>query len=209
MNERREQSGPPEEATRVLDEWFGPTRDPEVWPEAEAARWWTKDPAYDASLRARFGELLTRARRGALDGWTGTDEGGVALVVLLDQFSRNIHRDRPEAFAADDQALALAEALAARASLSALPEYMQVFVGLPFMHAESSRAQRRGQAYFRALAARARPAFAERLASNVDFMDRHAEIIFRFGRFPHRNAILGRPSTPGERSFLAQPGSSF
>lgn len=202
-------SGMSGEARAVLDEWFGAERRPEVWPEAESARWWTKDPAYDASLRERFGPLLERAVRGELDGWMEDVDGGVALVVLLDQFSRNIHRGRPEAFAADARALELARRLVGRAELHGCPEYLQVFVGLPFMHAESSEAQREGQAYFRALAARSRPAFADRLVSNVDFMDRHAEIVFRFGRFPHRNQILGRESTAEELEFLEQPGSSF
>lgn len=199
----------PVEARVVLDEWFGAERDPEVWPEAMASRWWTKDPAYDDSLRARFGAQLERAMRGELDDWTGTAEGGVALIVLLDQFSRNIHRGTPAAFAADERALDLAGRLVGREDFLVLPEYMQVFALMPFMHAESLAAQRAGQSFFRALADRARPAFRARLASNVDFMDRHAEIVVRFGRFPHRNEILGRESTAEELAFLKEPGSSF
>ncbi len=198
-----------EEARVILDEWFGAERDPVVWPELMAKRWWSKDPSYDDSLRMRFGALLERAKRGELDAWAELPEEAVALIVLIDQFSRNIHRGTPGAFEADPKALELARKLCARAESRALPEYMQVFAGMPFMHAESREAQREGQAFFRALAERASPAFRERLDGNLDFMNKHAVIVERFGRFPHRNEILGRASTKEELEFLKEPGSSF
>lgn len=206
------------DARAVLTEWFGPPERsgtekavtwPRTWPDAMAPKWWKKDAGYDAELKARFGALLEDAKRGRLDDWKESALETTALIVLLDQFSRNIHRDTKEAFAADDRALALAREISKREALHALPEYMQCFAGMPFMHAEDREAQREGQAFFRALHARATPEHRERLANNVEFMDRHAAIVERFGRFPHRNEILGRASTPEEIEFLKQPGSSF
>ena len=198
-----------EEAQSVIEEWFGPNPSPSVWPDAMAKRWWTKDAAYDESLRTRFGALLDRALEGELDAWADTTHGAVALIILLDQFSRNIHRGTPRAFAADPKALALARQLSVAPGFHDLPGYMQAFAGMPFMHAESKEAQREGQMFFRALAERARPEFADKLRGNVEFMDKHAVIVERFGRFPHRNEILGRVSTEEEIEFLKEPGSSF
>jgi uncharacterized protein (DUF924 family) len=184
-------------AADVIDFWFG---------DSAAARdeWFRKDPAFDARIRDRFGALVEQALANALAGWDQTAGTALAQVLLLDQFTRNIFRDTPRAFAGDPQALALAQTMVARGDDMALPPLRRVFVYLPFEHAEDTRAQHESLRLFGALAA-AHPA----LAAFDDYARRHAAVIERFGRFPHRNAVLGRPTTPDEAAFLREPGSSF
>lgn len=163
------------------------------------ARWWKVDPAFDAEVGERYGTLLAQARCCELHAWRATPEGRLAEVIVLDQFSRNAHRGTPLAFAADPLALALAqEAVAAGADL-ALPPEQRAFLYMPYMHSES-----------RAIHAVAEPLMRERAPQHThEFELRHKAIVDRFGRYPHRNAILGRPSTAEEEDFLRQPGSSF
>jgi uncharacterized protein (DUF924 family) len=194
----------------VLEFWFGWFFEDGSVPEETSARWWTKDPAFDASIRERFGEVLEAASRGELDAWKETPSGVVALVVVLDQLSRNAYRDTPRAFANDARALALAEQAYERGDFDALPPMQAYFLAMPFMHAESLAAQERCITLFRRLAARAASEKVKKtLEGGADFAERHRAIVERFGRFPHRNAILGRESTPEELAFLEQPGSSF
>lgn len=194
----------------VLEFWFGRLLDDGSVPEERSFRWWTKDQAFDASIRERFGEVLEAASRGELDAWKATPSGVVALVVVLDQLSRNAYRDTPRAFANDARALALAEQADARGDFDALPPMQAYFLAMPFMHAESLEARERCIALFRRLAARATSEKVKKmLEGGADFAERHRVIVERFGRFPHRNAILGRQSTPEELAFLEQPGSSF
>lgn len=193
----------------VLDFWVGtPNADGSV-PEETSKRWWKKDPEFDAEIRARFGELLERAKTGELSSWTETPRGRVALVILLDQFSRNIHRDSPRAFEQD--ALARSTALAGidAGEHLELPPMLAYFLLMPLMHAEDLATQERGVALFGEMAARTEGAVREKFVSGVDYAKRHRDIVARFGRFPHRNAVLGRESTDEEREFLKQPGSSF
>jgi uncharacterized protein (DUF924 family) len=184
-------------ATDVLDFWFG---------DGAAARdeWFRKDPAFDARIRERFGALVEQALAGTLVGWDRAPAPALAQALLLDQFTRNIFRDTPRAFAGDAQALALARTMVARGDDMALPPLRRIFVYLPFEHAEDAQAQRESLRLFGALAA-AHPA----LATFDDYARRHAVVIERFGRFPHRNAVLARPTTPEEAAFLREPGSSF
>ncbi|HTI18438.1 MAG TPA: DUF924 family protein [Trinickia sp.] len=189
-------------AREVLDFWFGEPDAPrfgKVWRE-----WFRGDEAFDAVLRARFLTTLEAARRGACDGWSRSALGALALVVVLDQFSRNIHRAQPEAFAGDARALAVAcRMVDSKADLSLPSPCHRVFVYMPFEHDESSESQARSVQLFEAL---------ERetgLRGHLGYARRHEEIIARFGRFPHRNAVLGRHSTDEERAFLLEPGSSF
>jgi len=175
---------------QVLDFWFM---------EIEPAQWWTRDTALDADIRKRFGRTHRAAALGELEPWRKHPEGRLAEIIVLDQFSRNIHRDSPLAFACDGMALALAqEALRMRADEQVALE-RRAFFYMPYMHSESLAIHRAALELF------SRPG-AEH---NYEFELKHKAIIDRFGRYPHRNAILGRESTPEEIDFLSQPGSSF
>jgi uncharacterized protein (DUF924 family) len=194
----------------VLSLWFGVA---DQAPEARQKRWFVADPAFDDELRRRFGDTLGAAARGELDAWADTPRGALALVIVLDQFSRNIFRGSGHAFSQDARALKVARAaLAAHdAALSWMERY---FLRMPFMHAEDRLVQRESVETFRALHAEAIAAGAPAgdlaaLAAAVDYAQRHAVIIERFGRYPHRNAILERTSTGEEVEFLAEPGSRF
>jgi uncharacterized protein (DUF924 family) len=189
----------PAAAAEVLAFWFG--EPPASVPRAE---WFRKDPAFDEAIHQRFGATLEAALAGGLGPWQRTPAGALASIVVLDQFTRNAFRDTPRAFAGDALALAAAEALVARGDDRLLAPLARWFVYLPFEHAESLEQQRRSVALFDALAAE-HPAMADAREWAV----KHQVIVERFGRFPHRNAILGRPSTPEELAFLRQPGSSF
>jgi uncharacterized protein (DUF924 family) len=183
--------------TGLRDFWFGAT-------DAPRDAWFRKDPAFDMQIRERFGAHVEQALAGAFDGLDALPADALARVLLLDQFTRNIFRDTPRAFAGDAQALALARTMVARGDDERLSPLRRVFVYLPFEHAEDAAAQRESLRLFGALAAR-HPA----LGSFDDYARRHAVVIERFGRFPHRNAILGRASTAEELAFLREPGSSF
>jgi uncharacterized protein (DUF924 family) len=188
----------PTDAVAILDFWFGDTAAPR--PE-----WFRKDDAFDAQIRERFGAAIEAALDGTLDAWdTQGPHAALARILLLDQFTRNAFRGTPRAFAGDASALAAARAMVARGDDGVLPPLQRVFAYLPFEHAEDAGAQRESLRLFAALASHG-PAFAE----FDDYARRHAAVIERFGRFPHRNAILGRASSAEETAFLSQPGSSF
>ncbi len=189
-------------ARDVLDFWFGaPGSD--VFGRARKV-WFARDDRFDAELRERFGATLAAARDGAYDGWQRTPLGALALVVVLDQFSRNCHRGGPLAFAADPKALEVATKMVELGADLRLPSpYHRAFAYLPFEHDESAASQREAVRLFEAL---------EQGAGDIGYLGsalRHARVIERFGRFPHRNAVLGRPSTDEEIAFLREPGSSF
>ena len=174
----------------VLDFWFK---------EITPAQWWKVDPAFDALIAERFGDIHSQATRVELFAWRATPRGRLAEIIVLDQFSRNIHRGTRRAFDADPLALALAqEAISAHAD-DALAQEERTFLCMPYMHSESKSIH----------------VIAERLFNektpegNYNFELRHKAIIDRFGRYPHRNQILGRESTPEELIFLTEPGSSF
>jgi len=175
-------------------------------PNTPREAWFKKDPGFDDSIRARFGEHLPAARDGALDGWMATPQGALALVIMLDQFPRNIHRASGLAFACDPQALALARAMVARRHDLALTPTQRVFAYLPFEHSESMADQDLSVALIGGL--RDTPHLA-RPGGAIAFAWAHRAVIARFGRFPHRNAVLGRASTPAEVAYLAQPGAGF
>jgi uncharacterized protein (DUF924 family) len=177
-------------ANTVVDFWFG-----EVGPD----RWYAANDAFDGLVRTRFGALLAAAAACELAEWRATPTGRLAEIIVLDQFSRNIHRERPEAFAQDPLALGLAQEAVDRGVDRQLPPDRRAFLYLPFMHSES-----------RAIHAVAARLFdAPGLEKNLDFELKHKAIIDRFGRYPHRNAVLARPSTPEELAFLGEPGSAF
>jgi uncharacterized protein (DUF924 family) len=175
----------------ILSFWFGPeARD----------KWFAKDAEFDALIRARFLHLHAAGRSGKLASWRDTADGALALVVLLDQFPRNMFRDHPAAFATDAMAIAVAEAAIARDFDLAQPGERRRFFYIPFTHIEDLAMQQRGI-----------DLFARRLPESDGgrWAEAHRRIIARFGRFPHRNAILGRQATPEEIAFLKEPGSSF
>jgi len=198
-----------DEISSVIDFWLGPTVETdEVAPEIRA-RWWSKDPDFDAEIRSRFGDSYARAITGELDSWADTPRGRLALVILLDQFSRNLHRDSALAWSQDARAQALALEGLERGDDRALPLYGRVFLYMPLMHAEDRDLQSECVRRFEALANEVEGPARKVVLSNLDFARRHQEIVERFGRFPHRNAVLRRESTPEERAFLLGPNSSF
>lgn len=184
---------------QVLEFWFGPHA------EQIQDRWFRADASFDATIRERFGSTVQAALDGRLeDAWTSTRSGRLAQIVVLDQFTRNIHRGTALAFAGDKRALALARQMIEARNDQALPVLQRWFVYLPLMHAEDLAVQDQSVRLYTTLQAE-----DARLASALDYAKRHREVIQRFGRYPHRNAALGRTSSAEERAFLAQPGSSF
>ena len=175
---------------KVLTFWFE---------ELTPAQWWAKDLALDRLITTRFSELHTRAARDELFVWRGTAEGRLAEIIILDQFSRNMFRGEPEAFAYDALALALAQAAIAADADSELSPVERNFLFMPFMHSESLEIHKVALELFE----------QNGLQRNLDYEIKHKEIIERFGRYPHRNTILGRESTAEEIAFLQQPGSGF
>jgi uncharacterized protein (DUF924 family) len=189
------------DAAAILEFWFG---DDVTLPRPA---WFQRDAAFDAAIRQRFAALVVPAREGALDGWAATPEGALALLILLDQFPRNLFRGSAEAFASD----AHARQVARRAVLDdrhdlALHPNQRPFLYLPFEHSEALADQDLSVALFEGL----RDFPPQRaLGGGIDYAWRHRRVIERFGRFPHRNAVLGRGDSPAEAAYLAQPGAGF
>ncbi|HOM11779.1 MAG TPA: DUF924 family protein [Rubrivivax sp.] len=189
-------------AVEVLDFWFGrPGEAHHLQPRPE---WFRKDPAFDALIAQRFGALIGAALRGELAAWAAWPHSALARIVVLDQFTRNARRDGAGMFAGDALALAAARAMVDAGQDRSLPGVMRQFVYLPFEHAEALAEQQRSLQLFEGLE-RDEPA----LAGLLEWARKHHDIVARFGRFPHRNALLGRASTAEELEFLQQPGSSF
>lgn len=190
----------PAAAHEVLDFWFA---------ETSAVHWFVADAAFDAQIRERFGSTVDAAADGRLDHWVVNPRGWLALVLLLDQFSRNLHRGDSRAWAQDASAQRVAMSGIARGDDRQLLPLQRVFAYLPLEHAEDMALQQQSVALFEALCAEVPPPQRERLEEFLDYARRHHDVIARFGRFPHRNAVLGRTSTPEEMIHLAQPGSGF
>jgi len=188
-------------AQAVLTFWFGAPGSPEHG--QSRPEWFRKDPAFDDAIRDRFGEAVAIALAGGFGEWCGTAHGSLARILLLDQFTRNIFRDTPRAFAGDERALATAEDAVARGFDRELAPRERWFVYMPFEHAESVDSQHRSLEFFGALAREMND------DGTLVWARKHAEVIFRFGRYPHRNAILGRASTPEEEAYLREPGAGF
>ncbi|GLR12345.1 hypothetical protein GCM10007907_11350 [Chitinimonas prasina] len=193
-------AAPPDAAAEiaaVLAFWFG---------DAAAPRpaWFQRDAAFDDAIIQRFGALITAAQAGGLQRWRASPQGLLAYLLLLDQFCRNAFRQQPRAFLADPLALAAAQQAVAQGLDQQLSPLQRIFVYLPFEHAEYLAMQDQAVVLFRALAAD-----QPELSPYLDYAYRHREVIQRFGRFPHRNNVLGRPSSEAEIAYLAEPGSGF
>ena len=185
----------------IIDFWFGAVGSAERG--HSRAMWFKKDAAFDTQLGAQFGALHRQAEAGGLSAWEGAPLSRLALLVVLDQFSRNLNRGSERSFACDGAALRLAKDAVARGWDGQLLPVMRSFVYLPYEHSEVLADQDESVRLFEQLE---REPATKGLA---EWAHKHREVIRRFGRFPHRNAILGRPSTAEELAFLQQPGSSF
>jgi len=191
-------------AAEILDIWFGSTDD-EI--ESRGPTWWKKDPSFDQQLADRFGGQLHRAAAGSFSQWESSPHGSLALVVMLDQFPRNTFRGDARSFAFDAAARGVCHrALGAGYDrMLKLPE--RVFMYMPLMHSEHVSDQRDSLVYFEAASIAARGTRWEpMLTANFDFAQRHSKVIHRFGRYPHRNDVLGRHSTPEEAAHVAEHG---
>lgn len=175
---------------RVLDFWFH---------ELQPADWWRKNPDLDNRIRQRFASLHAQVAAGEMAAWRAQPRGALAEVIVLDQFSRNMFRDTEQAFAFDGQAQCLAQVAVARGFDEQLAVAERSFLYMPFMHSESAKVHEQAVQLFASLAN----------PQNLQFELQHKAIIDRFGRYPHRNRVLGRQSTEAERLFLTEPGSSF
>ena len=177
-------------AQDVLDFWFS---------ESQLEQWYKKDPAFDEAIRSRFEDTITAALSARLDGWANEPDACLALILVLDQFTRNVYRDRPKAFSGDEMALALSLRCIDRGFLAHENAAWRQFMLMPMMHSEDLGIQDRSI-----------PLFEEHTNPLThEYAIKHRDIIARFRRFPHRNAILGRPSSDEELVFLKEPGSSF
>lgn len=190
-------------AQDALDFWFLPIG--AQGHNTQRAEWFRKDDAFDREIFRLFGEAIDTALAGGLRQWDdeGT-QGALARILVLDQFTRNVYRGTPKAFAGDALALEAALALDDAGANQTLPSVQRAFAYMPFEHAENLALQERSVLLFEKL-----NAAATGFASTLDYARRHHEVIRKFGRFPHRNAILGRQSTPEELAYLEQPGSGF
>lgn len=166
--------------------------------------WWRHDAELDAELRERFGELHAAVVAGEHEDWRATPRGALAYVIVLDQLSRNLYRNTPQMYAQDERAVSVARESLARGDAKELRLHERLFLVMPFMHSESLADQERCITLLQELAE-----LHESLAGNVGYAIQHRDIVARFGRFPHRNRILGRVSSAEEEAFLLEPGSSF
>ncbi|NUP11427.1 MAG: DUF924 domain-containing protein [Polyangiaceae bacterium] len=197
------------EAQAVLSFWLGPLDQDGMSSKDHAARWFTRSSAFDDEIRQRFGDLHRAVANGEREGWLEDPHTLVAYVIVLDQFSRNLFRNSPDSFAHDAKAARASSLAVERGDEPSLTIQQRVFLYMPFMHSESLEHQDRCVERFRSLAETAPASCRPVLENNADYAVRHRDIVARFDRFPHRNEVMGRPSTPEEIEFLRQPGSSF
>jgi len=194
----------------VLGYWIGPTRESADQLKAYQRVWFGKDDTVDRQIADRFLETLRQLVSGKAYDWA--EQGPrprLAAIIVLDQFSRNLFRGLPDAFAQDDMALGLTKDGLMKGEDTELSEVERVFFYLPLEHSERQADQALCVSLMESLAASCRPGFEAYAADTLDYAQRHKAVIDRFGRFPHRNAVLGRESTVEERDFLSQPGSRF
>lgn len=193
----------------VLAFWFGPLDERGCASAEKSAQWWRKDDAFDDRIRERFLALHTAAAKGDHADWQQTARGALALILVLDQFPRNMFRGSARAFASDARALAVALAAIDGGQDRELAFAERGFMYMPLMHCEQLAMQDRCVALFAGIEREVAEPLREQARNTVDYAERHRAIVRRFGRFPHRNTLLGRTSTPEEIEFLTQPGSAF
>jgi uncharacterized protein (DUF924 family) len=193
----------------VLAFWFGPPGSAAEVAGRQTRLWFGKSPENDRAVTEGFAATLLAATAGQLDHWAATPRGRLALVIVLDQFPHHIHRDQPQEFATDPQALALSMAALAAGEDRHLAPIERVFLYLPLEHAESIEMQAQSVSLYEQLAREAADNERTLFDGFLDYARRHRDVVARFGRFPHRNAILGRLSSADELEFLQQPGSRF
>lgn len=187
----------------ILDFWFGPSNGPV--PPHYVKRWFAQDAEFDGAIRRRFGKAMQVALDGGLSSWEGTPRGRLALILLLDQFTRNLGRHTAAAFAGDERAQRLAREMVDQDIDQTLTADQRIFAYLPFEHGESAEWQELSLRKYAQLREQAGPDYQNYL----DYAHKHAVIINRFGRYPHRNQALGRQNTPQESEFLSGPDSTF
>lgn len=196
-------------AQAILDFWFGGL-DPDGWaPQDRVRRWFKKDPAFDDELRTKFMSVHSWAKTQVPAPWQDSPEPLLAYVILLDQMSRNMFRNSPEMYQSDALALAATHRALNQGWDAKLAPNHRIFLYMPLMHAESLEDQELCVQRFSKLHAEIEGPKKQTIASNLHFAEKHRDIVLRFGRFPHRNEILSRQSSPEELEFLKQPGSSF
>jgi uncharacterized protein (DUF924 family) len=193
----------------ILGYWFGASTDEAEVIRDQSALWWKKNPRVDAEIRQRFEATLVAESRDELKSWGDDPRGQLARILLCDQFPRNMYRDTAKSFAFDARARQLARAALDRGLDKCLRPVEKVFAYLPFEHSEDRQDQELSAQLFTSLPGEVAPALKSSFQFYLDFAHKHKAIIDRFGRFPHRNAILGRASTPEELEFLKRPGSAF
>jgi uncharacterized protein (DUF924 family) len=196
-------------AEEVLAFWFADALDDPAKAMQRMAFWFESNPQTDRRVAERFAPLIEAASTGRLAGWEALPHSRLALVIVLDQFPRNVHRAKAAAFQHDEQALAVARRGVTAGDLSALKTIEQAFLLMPFQHCEDLACQREGVALFERMTREAPQEWRRVAEENLKYARLHLEIIERFGRFPHRNAILGRPSTPAETEYLRSNTQSF
>lgn len=197
------------DARALLDYWFGKLDESGLPPDDRYSLWFSANPEVDAQLHTAFGGLLDQARSGGLDDWLKTPEGVLAAILVTDQLPRNLHRDSAEAFALDPQSRAWALAGIESGTDRGLPPIQRVFFYLPLEHAEDLGLQDRSVTLFEQLEREAPSGGARMFAAFTDYARKHREVIARFGRFPHRNGVLGRTTTDEETRYLAEHGRGF
>lgn len=193
----------------VLTFWFGTLDDAGRADAEHSARWWSKSDAFDQEIRERFGALHEQVLGGEHEGWLESARGRLAYVIVLDQLSRNMFRGTARMYVGDARALEVAEEGIARGVDRELVFAERAFLYMPLMHSEALATQERSVEIFRAWRQELPDEQRSALDGPLDFAVQHRDIVRRFGRFPHRNALLGRESTAEELEFLKQPGSSF
>jgi uncharacterized protein (DUF924 family) len=198
-----------ETAESIAAFWFGSHLDNGVVVEQQSSLWWVKNQETDREIRRRFLPGLEAAAAGELDAWRASPRGTLALILLTDQFSRNMFRDSARSFSTDPLARGWAEAAIDSRQDIELRLVERVFLYLPFEHSESLADQRRSVELYRSLLEQAGPGLEGPFRQYLDFAISHRDIVERFGHFPHRNRILDRESSPEEIAFLEQPGSAF
>jgi uncharacterized protein (DUF924 family) len=194
---------------RVLDFWFSAAELDAPQIDSRMERWFSTDPAFDEQVRREFGALVDQALAGGLEDWAATAEGRLALILLLDQFPRNIHRGTAQAFAGDRRALKLCVEGTMANGYKDLTPIQRVFFFMPLQHAESAGVQEKSVRIYTALAEGVSATLRETFLTFASFAELHRDIVARFGRFPHRNRYLGRANTPEEDEYLAGDAPSF